>query len=74
MPNFESGVSSYIKGYAVVEVSFPVDSKGKADISCFQCPFFYRNSSRCQLNESMVAYPERYVGQNCPLQIKESEE
>lgn len=71
MPNFESGVASYIKGYAVVEVNFPVDNKGRADISCCQCPYFSRNYRQCKLNGSMIAFPEKYVGQECPLEIKE---
>lgn len=71
MPNFDTGISSYIKTYAVVEVNFPVDERGRADISCYRCPFFYRNSSRCQLNEQLVAYPERFVGDKCPLMKKE---
>ena len=67
---FDSGVDSYITGYYVVEVHFPV-SKGKADISCNQCPFYGRTSKTCQLNKSVVHYPDRYVGYNCPLEIKE---
>lgn len=71
MANFDSGVAGYVKGYAVVEVNFPVDRKGNADISCWQCPFFSRNNGICQLNKAVVAWPQRYVGQNCPLEIKE---
>ena len=71
MANFDAGVAGYVKGYAVVEVNFPVDRKGNADISCWQCPFFSRNNGICQLNKSIVAWPQRYVGQNCPLEIKE---
>lgn len=71
MSYFESGVASYIRGYAVVEVNFPVDEKGRADISCYQCPYFSRNNGMCQLSKSIVAYPQRYVGQSCPLILKE---
>lgn len=70
---FESGVDSYITGYYVVEVHFPV-SKGKADICCNQCPYYGRTSKTCQLNKAVVQYPERYVGYNCPLQLKEEKE
>lgn len=67
MANFDSGVASYVKAYAVVEVNFPVDDKGRADVSCKQCPYLSISNRMCRLNSSMVAYPERAVGQNCPL-------
>lgn len=74
MPNFDSGVASYVKSYAVVEVNFPVDEKGKADISCKQCPYLSTTSRICQLNKKPVAYPDRYVGQYCPLNKIENKE
>ena len=74
MPNFDSGVSAYIKSYAVVEVNFPVDDKGRADISCKQCPYLSVTSRICQLNKKPIAYPEKYVGQYCPLQKIEEKE
>lgn len=67
MPNFDSGVASYVKAYAVVEVNFPVDDKGREDISCRQCPYLSVTAKICQLNKEVVAYPEKYVGQRCPL-------
>ena len=74
MPNFDSGVGSYVKAYAVVQVNFPVDDKGRADISCRQCPYLSVNSKVCQLNKEVIAYPEKYVGQKCPLsEIEEKE-
>ncbi len=33
MPNFESGVSSYVVGQATVKVFFPVDAKGREAIN-----------------------------------------
>lgn len=67
MANFESGVASYQRGRAVVEVWFPVDKNGRADVSCSQC-FFYRDGShRCSLNGEVSAYPTKYVGDACPL-------
>lgn len=69
MPNFDSGVSAFIKGFCMVEVNFPVDGKGHADISCNQCPYYGRNSKTCQLNKQVVHYPERYTGAYCPLNI-----
>ena len=67
MADFDSGVAEYIKATATVEVYFPVDAKGNADISCNQCPFFRRTSIKCGLNDALCAYPNKYVGQYCPL-------
>ena len=67
MANFESGVSSYIHAQAVVDAYFPVDSKGNADISCSQCYFFRESPKRCGLNWEVCAYPNKYVGDSCPL-------
>lgn len=64
---FESGVSQYVHGIAMVEVYFPVDSKGAEYCNCEQC-FYYRESSRsCAINHETVAFPSRYVGSSCPL-------
>lgn len=71
MANFDSGVSSYIKAYAVIEVNFPVDSKGNAEIACKHCPYLSSNERMCQLNKAPVAYPNKFVGDNCPLIEKE---
>ena len=73
MPNFESGVASYIKGYAVVEVNFPVDGKGNAEICCKHCPYLSSNERMCQLNKEPVAYPNKFVGDQCPLVRKEED-
>lgn len=67
MANFESGVSSYVKARAVVEVNFPVDEKGRSEIACRHCPYLSSNERMCQLNKEPVAYPNRYVGVMCPL-------
>ena len=73
MANFDSGVKRYIKTYAVVEVSFPVDWKNNAEIACKHCPYFVRATQRCALNQAVVNYPDRYVGNECPLQPIEEE-
>lgn len=74
MANFESGVASYIHAHAVVEVFFPVDNKGNADICCAQC-FYYREASkRCGLNFEVCEYPNKYVGSSCPLVRTDEEE
>lgn len=74
MADFESGVSRYIKGYAVVEVKFPVDLRGNRDVNCYQCRFFSRNTGMCQLNKQIVSYPQKYVGDDCPLTVEIEEE
>lgn len=71
MPCFDSGVSGYVRCYAVIEVNFPVDDKGRSDIACKHCPYLSSNERMCQLNKEPVAYPQKYVGQNCPLMQRE---
>lgn len=68
MANFQSGVSGYIKTYAVVNVNFPVDDKGRAEVMCKHCPYLSSNERVCQLNKEPVAYPNKYIGDRCPLQ------
>ena len=67
MASFESGVSEYIHARATVDVFFPVDPRGNADISCNQCFFFRRNYQTCGLNGEVCQYPQKYVGGSCPL-------
>lgn len=71
MANFDSGVADYIRATATVEVKFPIDFRGQADISCFQCKFFSRNTGACQLTKEITAYPQKYVGRSCPLRAEE---
>lgn len=74
MANFKSGVASYIKTYAVVNVYFPVDDKGNSEIACKHCPYLSSNERMCQLNKEPVAFPHRFVGDKCPLmEIEEKE-
>lgn len=73
MPNFDSGVASYIKGVCVIEVNFPVDDKGRADVRCDQCPYYSRSSKMCQLNKSLLHYPDKHIGFNCPLIFDEED-
>lgn len=67
MPTFDSGVSRYIVGTATVKVTFPVDLKGKYDVSCYQCRMFRRTAQLCGLNGEICEYPQKYIGTNCPL-------
>ncbi len=67
MASFDSGVSAYVHAQAVVDVYFPVDAKGNADISCSQCYYYRESSKRCGLNWEVCQYPNKYVGASCPL-------
>ena len=67
MANFDSGVAGYVRAYAVVNVNFPIDDKGRSEIACKHCPYLSSNERMCQLNKEPVAYPNRYVGDKCPL-------
>ena len=72
MANFDTGVKGYIKASAVVEVYFPIDWKDNAEIACKHCNFFVRATQRCGLNQTIVNYPEKFVGEYCPLEeVKE---
>lgn len=68
MANFESGIASYITGECTIRVHFPIDDKGRAEICCKHCPYLSSNERMCQLNKEPVAYPNKYVGDRCPLQ------
>ena len=73
MANFESGVKEYITGTYMVEVNFPVDFKDNAEIACKHCPYLSSNERICQLNKKPVAFPNKYVGDFCPLKPLERE-
>lgn len=73
MANFESGVASYVKAEAVIKVNFPVDEKGRAEIACKHCPYLSSNERMCQLNKEPVAYPNKFVGDMCPLREVEKD-
>ncbi len=64
---FESGVYGYVRTYAVINVNFPIDKKGEADISCRQCPYYRTQSRTCGLTESLVPWGEKFVAPDCPL-------
>jgi len=70
MANFDSGVAEYIHANAEVTVHFPVDGRGNADVCCYQCKYFRRNYQTCGLNGAICEYPQKYVGSECPLNIK----
>jgi hypothetical protein len=68
MADFSSGVMAYVKARAVVEVNFPIDFRGNAEVACKHCNFFVRATQRCGLTQQIVNYPERYIGECCPLE------
>lgn len=67
MANFETGVQRYIIARATVETGFPVDWRGNAEIACKHCNFYVKATQRCGLNQQIINYPEKYVGEYCPL-------
>lgn len=68
MASFESGVKRYIVAEAKVRVYFPVSWKDEASIACVHCPHYRNTYRKCGLNDSIVNFPERYVGSECPLE------
>lgn len=71
--NFDSGVTSYVKAYAVIEVNFPIDNKGTEYIACKFCPYLSSNNRICQLNKEPIVFPDKFVGPRCPLIRKDDE-
>ncbi len=75
MANFEDGVKRFIKCQATVFVNFPVDWRDSAEVACKHCQFFVHSTRKCGLTQSVVNFPEKYVGCDCPLEeIIEDEE
>lgn len=74
MPNFDRGVSGFVKMTCTVTVNFPIDHNGNADVSCSQCPYYSRSTRLCRLNGEITHYPEKYIGYYCPLKTEEVED
>ena len=74
MSSFDSGVKGYVYGKVTVLVGFPVDFHNVPHISCTHCRFYSPSSRRCQINKEIINFPEKYVGDRCPLELVESEE
>ena len=68
MANFDSGCKGFVVMECTVRVNFPIDWKDRAEVACKHCPYLSSNERMCQLNKEPVAYPNRYVGDKCPLQ------
>ena len=69
LPRIDSGVASYIKGRATVEMFFPVDLRGNSCVCCELCRFYRPNSRRCSLNDAVCEFPGKYIGGQCPLEF-----
>ena len=67
MANFDTGVKAYIYGECTIKVSFPIDWKDHAEVNCYQCKMFSRNTGICQLTKEIGEYPTKYIGSHCPL-------
>ena len=71
LPRIDSGVASYIKGRATVEMRFPVELRGNSCVCCELCRFYRPNSRRCSLNDAVCEFPSKYIGGQCPLEFDE---
>lgn len=74
MSVLDNGISRYIHAVAKVHVWFPVDRNGNELIRCEQCRFYSDTGKRCRLNNEVCAFPSKYVGSDCPLEIVEEDE
>lgn len=73
MANFESGVKGYVTGTCTIKVHFPIDMKDREEIACKHCPYLSSNNRMCQLNKQPIAYPDKFVGDYCPLRMEEED-
>lgn len=73
MSKFDSGVKGYVFGTATVRVGFPIDWHDTAHIACIYCQFYSSASRRCQINKEIVDFPDKFVGDMCPLEPEEGE-
>lgn len=71
MSGFDSGIKGYVVGKTEIVVYFPVDWRGEAHISCYQCNYFSRSTGRCHLTQEISEFPEKFVGGKCPLKTEE---
>ena len=67
MAYFDNGIQDYIIAECTVRVAFPIDKKGQPDISCKHCNYFVRATQRCGLTQTIVNYPDHFVGVDCPM-------
>ena len=74
MSSFDSGVKGYVYGTVTIRVGFPIDWHDIPHISCIHCQFYSPSSRRCQINKEIINFPEKYVGDRCPLEPENTEE
>ena len=74
MSRFESGVKRYIDGTVTVTIHFPVDFKDHEYVACEYCKLYSRSSRRCYLTGEILPFPEKYVGEDCPLRLEDRDE
>ena len=67
MGSFETGVSGYVCGRAVVTQYWPIDERGNTNINCAQCFYWREASRRCGITGEVSAFPNKYVGASCPM-------
>ncbi len=67
MSYFASGVSGYIHTAAEITVHFPIDERGSASVNCVNCYLYREASRRCGITGEIIPYPNKYVGNDCPL-------
>ncbi len=71
MGRFDKGIGYYTTCNLNLDVSFPED-----EVKCKWCPFITHYDSidrdRCTLT-SEILYSREYIGQKCPLTIKEQQ-
>ena len=73
MANFDSGCKGFVVMECTVRVNFPIDWKDRAEVACKHCPYLSSNERMCQLNKEPVAYPNKFVGDMCPLREVEKD-
>lgn len=63
-------VSYYTKAKCTLEVGFPEDR-----VCCQWCRYLKQERMRscCQLTDEILVYPEKAVGNLCPMEIVETE-
>ena len=72
MAIFESGVEDYIHFPLELDITFPIDKKGKPVISCEYCKVF--TGRRCVITEEVIFEPQKYVGFNRKIKKEESKD
>lgn len=71
--SLDSGIKAFVTATATVKVQFPIDWNGREYVQCDKCPFFSASRSWCNLANTVVEFPHKYVGSCCPLELEEGE-